>query len=394
VQEGDEIIAVDSVSTVGWEMGRVTERTRGEAGTKVKVTFLREGVAEPVILTLTRAVVHIPAVPFSFMVEPGIGYIPLQVFNESSAEEVTNAVMRLHHEGAKSLILDLRGNGGGILGQSLAVSSLFLRPGQPIVSVRGRNGMNEADSAAGRRLEAQLPLVILTDEGSASASEIVAGALQDHDRALVVGARSYGKGLVQQTFPLEGGYLFKVTTGKWFTPSGRSIHRDRTLQADGRYVEKPADTTKAPLPKFKSASGRTVLGGGGIFPDITVAQDTLSTPEQEVIRAVAPRATLVNAFLLDEAARHKSVKPDFKVEPAWLNEVVRRLDSAGVKVDERLKPAREAFLERELGRRISRLAFSDSGAARREFPIDNQLTRALALLRGKTTQSALFAAAK
>jgi carboxyl-terminal processing protease len=395
VQAGDEIIAVDSVSTVGFELARVTALTRGVPGTKVKVTFLREGVAEPIVLSMTRAEVHIPAVPFALMLEPGIGYVPLQTFNETSAEEVQSAVDSLLRSGARSLILDLRSNPGGILGQALSISSLFLRPGQPLVEVRRRNGAREVDSAMGPRLNSRVPLVVLTDEGSASASEIVAGALQDHDRALVIGTRTYGKGLVQETFPLEGDYLLKVTTGKWYTPSGRTIHRDRIMQPDGRYVEVPVDTVKKPLPKYSSDSGRTLLGGGGIMPDVRLEKDTLSTAEQNVYRALAPQASLFNTLMIDEALKHKaSVKPDFVVQPEWLTEVNRKLDSAGVKIDEKAQAARQAVMSRELGRRIARSAFGDAGAALREFPLDNQLMKAVSLLRGKSTQSELFAAAR
>jgi carboxyl-terminal processing protease len=242
---------------------------------------------------------------------------------------------------------------------------------------------------------AQIPLVVMTDEGSASASEIVAGALQDHDRALVVGARTYGKGLVQETFQLEGKHLLKITTGKWYTPSGRTIHRDRIMQPDGRYVEVPVDTLKNPLPRFKSDAGRTLLGGGGIIPDIRIPRDTLSSAEQGVYIALAPYASLFTTLLIDEAQKHKtSVAPNFVVQPAWLTDVNRKIDSAGFKLDEKSKDARLAVFSRELGRRIARAAFSDSGAARREFPIDNQLMKAVALLKGKNTQSELFAAAK
>ena len=399
VQPGDEIIAVDSVSTVGFILREVTDRTKGEPGTKVKVTFLREGVPQPIVLTMTRARVSIPAVPFALMVEPGIGYVPMQTFYDGSAEEVRAAVAKLRTEGAKGIILDLRGNPGGLLEQALDLSSLFLKPGQQISVVRRRGERPEIDVvpdlAAKPSVPDQVPLVVLTDEGSASASEIVAGALQDHDRALVVGARTYGKGLVQETFQLEGKHLLKVTTGKWFTPSGRTIHRDRIMQPDGRYVEVPVDTVKQPLPRFKSDSGRTLLGGGGIMPDIRLPQDTLSTAEQNVYRAIAPVGSLFSTLLIDEAQKHKaSVTPNFVVQPAWLTDINRKIDSAGFKLDEKSKAAREGVFARELGRRIARAAFSDSGAARREFPLDNQLMKAVTLLRGKTTQSALFAAAK
>ena len=399
VLPGDEIIAVDSggitISTVGFELPDVTKLTKGEAGTNVKVTFLREGVAQPIVLTMKRAIVHIPAVPYAVMLEPGIGYVPLQTFNETAAREVRVSIDSLRARGAKGLILDLRGNPGGLLGQSLDIASLFLRTGQPIIVVRRRNEATEADSAAGPRLVEQIPVVVLTDEGSASASEIVAGALQDHDRALVVGQRTFGKGLVQETFQLEGNHLLKVTTGKWYTPSGRTIHRDRIMQADGRYVEVPVDTVKKPLPKFKSDAGRTLLGGGGIIPDIRLSLDTIPTTEQNVYRAIAPVGSLFSTLLLDEAQKHKAtVKPGFVVDPAWLTDINRKIDSAGFKLDEKSKDARQVVFARELGRRIARAAFSDSGAARREFHLDSQLMKAASLLRGKTTQAELFATAK
>ena len=204
------------------------------------------------------------------------------------------AAAKLVSQGAKGLVLDLRDNGGGIVEQSLAVSSLFLKEGQPIVNVRGRNTPDEIARASNEHLAAQPPLVILTDGNTASASEIVAGALQDHDRALVLGTTSFGKGLVQSLFPLDGGYALKITTGKWYTPSGRSIHRERKLLADGRLVETKPDSLeteaeKQARPAFKSDAGRIVYGGGGITPDVIVPDDTLSTAEQEFYRATSRR---------------------------------------------------------------------------------------------------------
>src|SRR5262249_50932833 len=157
------------------------------------------------------------------MLDGKVGYIPLQTFNENTAEEVENAAKKLVASGAHGIILDLRDNGGGIVDQSLAVSSLFLKPGQAIVNVRARNTPDEVARASNDRWGVRPPMVVLTDGNTASASEIVAGALQDHDRALVVGTTSFGKGLVQSVFPLDGGYALKITTGKWYTPSGRSI---------------------------------------------------------------------------------------------------------------------------------------------------------------------------
>jgi carboxyl-terminal processing protease len=297
-------------------------------------------------------------------------------------------------------VLDLRDNGGGIVEQALAVSSLFLQNGQPIVNVRSRNAPDEIARASSEQLASQPPLVILTDGGTASASEIVAGALQDHDRALVLGTTSFGKGLVQSLFPLDGGYALKITTGKWYTPSGRSIHRDRKLLADGRFVETRPDSLeteaqKKARPTFSSDGGRTVYGGGGITPDVIVPDDTLLTTEQEFLRSMAPKAqsfvTVRNQYAFDlkpVAAR------DFTITPAWRTELRRRLTAAGITIDAKYEPAATRILDRELDRRVSRLVLGDAGARQRSVVDDHQLARALALLSTARTQEALFAAGR
>ena len=184
--------------------------------------------------------IHIPAVPYAIVLDNKIGYLPVQRFNETAAEEVQTAVARLQKEGVKGIILDMRGNPGGILDQSIAMSNLFLKigPGDRQRAVAHERHAALHDRAA-TPCSRRVPLTVLTDEGTASASEIVAGALQDHDRALVVGSTSFGKGLVQTLFPLDGGYALKITTAKWYTPSGRSIQRERKF-VNGRFVEDDA----------------------------------------------------------------------------------------------------------------------------------------------------------
>src|SRR6478672_3308241 len=206
VREGDQIIYVDSLSTHGWTTQKVSDYLIGEPGTKVTVKFNRPGVTEPIAINFTRQVIHIPAVPYAIVLDNKIGYVPVQRFSESAAEEVQNAVSKLQHEGAKGVILDFRGNPGGILEQSIAMSNLFLKNGQEIVSVRSRATEPQSYGTQGNPLFPTIPLTVLTDGGTASASEIVSGALQDHDRALVVGSTSFGKGLVQSLYPLDGGY--------------------------------------------------------------------------------------------------------------------------------------------------------------------------------------------
>lgn len=400
VMEGDRITRVDTLLATNVKIDRVSDALRGVVGTTVNVIFARPGVVEPVKLSFRRAVVRVPAVPYATMLGDRVGYIPLQTFNENTAQEVQAAATKLVREGARGLVLDLRDNGGGIVEQAMAVSSLFLRNGQSIVNVRSRNAPDEVARASSEQLASQPPLIVLTDGGSASASEIVAGALQDHDRALVLGTTSFGKGLVQSLFPLDGGYALKITTGKWFTPSGRSIHRERTLTPDGRLVEAKPDSleterSKRSRPAFSSDAGRTVYGGGGITPDVIIPDDTLSAGEQAFLRSLAPKAqpfvTTLNqyAFELKGAATR-----DFVITPAWRAEMRRRLAVAGVTIESKFEPAATQVLDRELERRVARLVLGDAGARRRSVGEDRQLVRALELLSTARSQDALFAAAR
>ncbi|MDQ2666612.1 MAG: S41 family peptidase [Gemmatimonadota bacterium] len=400
VLEGDQIIKVDTLPiTGGTKIDSVSNALRGTPGSTVNVTYARPGVTVPIKLSFKRALIHVPAVPFSMIVGDHIGYIPLQTFNENTAEEVQAAAAKLVADGAKGLVLDLRDNGGGIVEQSLAVSSLFLKDNQPIVNVRGRNTPDEIARASRDHLSAQPPLVILTDGNTASASEIVAGALQDHDRALVVGTTSFGKGLVQSVFPLDGGYALKITTAKWYTPSGRSIHRERKL-IDGRLVETKPDSLeteaeKKARPAFKSDAGRTIYGGGGITPDVIVPDDTLSTPEQEFYKAVvAPKAQAYFTTMNQYAFELKGSPKTFTVTPAWRAELRRRLTSAGLVIDAKYEPVATKSLDRDLDRRVARLVLGDAGAKERALDEDHQLTRAIQLLSNAHTQDALLAAGR
>lgn len=400
VQEGDLITRVDSLAVTGDVIiDSVSNALRGTIGTTVHVTYARPGVIEPIKLSFKRAQIHVPAVPYATLVGDHIGYIPLQTFNENAADEVQDAARKLVAQGAKGLVLDMRDNGGGIVEQALAISSLFLKDGQPIVSVRGRSSPDEIAKSSSEHLPTQPPLVVLTDGGTASASEIVAGALQDHDRALVIGTTSFGKGLVQSLFPLDGGYALKITTGKWYTPNGRSIHRERKLLADGRLVETRPDSLeteaeKKARPQYKSDAGRTVYGGGGITPDIIVPDDTLSTAEQEFYRSVAVKAQAFFTTLNQYSFELKGSPRDYTITPAWRAELRKRLASAGVTIDPKFEPAATKLLDRELDRRVSRLVLGDGGAKQRGLPEDHQLSRAVDLLSTTHTQTALLAAAQ
>ncbi len=398
VLEGDQILWVDTLSARGWTLSQTSDYLTGTPGTKVKVRFGRPGVPQPISVEFTRAVIHIPAVPYSIMLPDKIGYIPLQQFNETAAQDVANAAHALAAQGARGLILDERGNPGGYVDQSFALASLFLKKGQEILSVRARTGPTEVDSAPGAPVFGSIPLIVLTDGGTASAAEIVAGALQDHDRALIVGQTSFGKGLVQSVYPLDGGYALKLTTGKWYTPSGRSIQRERKY-VDGHFVETPPDSTedqesKKKRPAFKSDGGRVVYGGGGITPDVIVPDDTLTTAEQRLARALVPKSqdvyVALYAFALD-LSHHLAA--GFTYQPAWRGQFIKQLDAHGVKIDPKLYAEAPHYLDRLIEDRVSQFVEGDSTTKRRELGDDAVLGHAMRLLDQARTQQDLFAAA-
>jgi carboxyl-terminal processing protease len=284
------------------------------------------------------------------------------------------------------------------LKQSEEVANLFLKQGQQILAVRGREGPPEVDVAESTPLAPTIPIIVMTDERTASASEIVAGALQDHDRALVVGQTSYGKGLVQGVYPLDGGYALKLTTGKWFTPSGRTIQRPRKF-VNGQFVETPQDTmetnaTKKNRPAFKSDGGRVVYGGGGIAPDVIVQDDTLTTPEQIFNKAIAPKGQDFRTVMTDYSMElAKTVTPNYTVQPAWVNELYTRLQAKGVINDRKLYDGANRYVTRFLDQTVAHYAFGDSTAKRRDIPFDAPLRRSIDLLEKSSTQRDLFTAA-
>jgi carboxyl-terminal processing protease len=239
--------------------------------------------------------------------------------------------------------------------------------------------------------------VILTNQYTASASEIVAGALQDHDRAVIVGNTSFGKGLVQTLFNLDGGWALKMTTAKWYTPSGRSIQKERKLTPEGQFVEVhpdslETDSARKARPQFKSDAGRVVYGGGAVTPDLIVQSDTLTTAEQEFRKAMAPKSQEYYVALYDLGYELKSqVKPDFVVKPEWRNEFLSRLEKAGVKVDRKQWDAATSLIDRDLELRVARSAFGDSTVRRRTLKDDPQLQKAIEIIQKGTSQKDLFA---
>ncbi len=259
LRPGDKIIKIEDTSIIGWKLSDVVKRLRGKPGTKVTITVSRPGVNEPLKFTITRAIIHIQAVPYFNLVDDSIGYIKLSSFQKNASEEVKKALDSLFNEGAKKIVLDLRGNPGGLLSEAIKTANLFLPQGALIVSTKGRVPNSNRDFYAPSKPShgTDYPLAVLVSRGSASASEIVSGAIQDWDRGIIVGDTTFGKGSVQRVFPLQEGYQLKITTARYFTPSGRCIDR-RTFGSK--------DTTKTPY--YTKRLHRVVYGGGGIIPDI------------------------------------------------------------------------------------------------------------------------------
>jgi carboxyl-terminal processing protease len=285
---GDHIVSVDGKDTSTWLSDRVRNVLRGERGTTVNVTVRRPGVAQPITVAIRRDSVSLPSITSYYLLRPGIGYVNLsRGFHSTTSDELTRAMADLTEKGAKSFVLDLRENRGGYLDQAIKVVDKFLARGQVVVSVRGREGKNfDRDIVAESGATENFPLVILIDRESASASEIVAGAIQDHDRGLIVGESSFGKGLVQHIFPLKDGSGLTLTIARYYTPSGRLIQRDYSNGSLFEYYSRrdnpqSADTQTKPQGEEKRTDlGRAVYGGGGIEPDIKVPSSEIFTPAQ------------------------------------------------------------------------------------------------------------------
>lgn len=267
LRPGDKIVMIDNDSVAGWRSAAVSERLKGPANTKLKVTVERPGVEGVLTFDIIRKKIQMPAVPYYDVVCDSVGYIYLSSFTDSAADEVKHALQELKRRGITSLILDLRSNGGGILEQAVQIVNLFVPKGVEVLSTRGRNKkMDKIYKTTQEPVDEHIPLAVLIDGGTASSSEIVAGALQDLDRAVIVGSRSFGKGLVQSTRPLPYNGMLKVTIARYYIPSGRLIqaidysHRN----PDGSVARIPDSLTH----EFKTAHGRIVRDGGGIKPDV------------------------------------------------------------------------------------------------------------------------------
>jgi carboxyl-terminal processing protease len=400
IQTGDQIIEVNGKSTEGWKNDEAVKALRGDAGSKVTLVVRRSGITEPIRYTLTRARIHIRSVPEGTMFDDGVGYISLNPVSETSAEELAREITAMKAKGMKSMILDLRLNPGGLLDQGVEVSDLFLDNKQEIVATKGRaRGSSKQYFDDARQAWPDLPIVVLVNDGTASAAEIIAGALQDHDRAVVVGSPTFGKGLVQTLFPLGEGVALKLTTARWFTPSGRTIQREVTSEEEQAQVAateaadtvlgspgpEASDSAIKERPTFRTDAGRIVRGGGGIVPDIVIASDTLTEAEREFAKALGTDVPLYRDALTTialEAKTKRAVSSEsFTVTPEQRRQVYDRLKTKGATISPEQFTGAARLVDQQLGYEIARYVFGRPAEFRRRAADDRQMQTATELLR-------------
>jgi carboxyl-terminal processing protease len=342
---GDRITEIDGQSVNGKPSSDVRDRLRGPRGTTVKVTVERASNGQKETVEITRDAVPQPTVPDAYFIKPGVGYIDMtRGFNYTTADEFISALDWLRSRGMTGLVVDLRGNGGGILDQAVRVAEQFLGTGQTILTQKGRGtrGM-EREYKSENRSPDNTPLVVLVNRGTASASEIVAGAWQDHDRALIIGETSFGKGLVQSIMPLEYGTALTLTTSKYYTPSGRLIQRDYSNQSFYDYIygrvngtEPETKTQEKPKgAETHTDTGRPLYGGGGISPDESIKARTLSAQQ---VRLIDP----IFAFAREMANGRIATFNDYKV--AGMPDFTRNVAPSDFVVDDKVFKAFKEFV--------------------------------------------------
>lgn len=401
VQNGDRIIMIGDSVVAGRKVPQddVVKMLRGKRGTEVTVSVERQGINGLVPITIVRDKIPLKSVDAAFMIKPGIGYIKLSAFARTTHSEIAEALEQMREEGMEKLIFDLRDNSGGYLDQAIRLANEFLPEGKLIVYTEDRYGEQLKEYSNGRGRYTDTELVILIDEGSASSSEILAGAVQDNDRGTIMGRRSFGKGLVQQQIPFRDGSAIRLTTAKYYTPTGRSIQKPYTNGEHGydddiylRYEHNEmysADSIKFDETlKFTTPGGKTVYGGGGIMPDVFIPLDTAGYTRYLV---EARGRNYIYLYSRSFADRHRSeVNAVQTVEQldrlladddALLEDFIKYAESQGLKRDDgQIAESRrllKAFVRAYIGRNTP---LEDVGYYSQIYAVDNNILEALKLL--------------
>ncbi len=382
---GDRIVEIEGEDARGITTVDVIRKLKGPQGTKVTITVQREGVSEPLSFTIKRGKIPTTSVPYYFMLNQTIGYLRLTRFAETTTSEMNKAIHELKKEGMQELVLDLRYNGGGLLTQAIAVSDMFLDVGLPIVSTKGRTAeSNQAVFATKKTKLPHIPIVILIDDGTASGSEIVSGAVQDNDRGLVIGASSFGKGLVQSVIQLPENWTLVLTTARYYTPSGRCIQKPYSQYGVSRYlgIEDRNRSYSGDVkdegdgPIYRSRAGRKLTGGGGIHPDVVVESTKLDKGFEKL-----HRKNIFTLFGLHYAAQHRDLKKDFEITEDIVAEFIEFAADNGVEVTfEELMGDNGDFVKTYIKWRIVRSLWGNKEAAMTFTAVDNTIQKAIELM--------------
>lgn len=399
IYPGDKIVEVDGQSTEGWSSEKAVTVLRGPAGSKVVLTIVREGLTEPLTFTIKRQSIDIPAVPYAFLLRDGIGYIGFTQFSERGTREVQLAIEKLRRQGMRSLILDVRSNPGGLLDQAIDVTDLFLDRGELILSTRGRVAEQNRKYYAHDDVNyGNFPIIVLVNEGTASASEILAGALQDHDRALILGRTTFGKGLVQSLFPLEGNEAaLKLTTARYYTPSGRNIQKeeernpvfDLVEEEEPPVVEAVREEGEVPDSLvFKTDMGRTVYGGGGITPDLLVT-DTLSMTGRKLVQEIRAKNVFFS-FAVRYRGTHAELPVSFQPGAAEEEALKTFIREKGIYFADEEYAAERQFILDALRYALISQYHGRGEALRQVMDADKELSTAVDLLEEGETLADVF----
>jgi carboxyl-terminal processing protease len=380
IRPGDVILKVDGKSCTNLNTTEVADMLKGPKGTTVHITLGREGWEQPLEVTVVRDEIPRPGVEYSTMLKNGVGYVHVQSFNETTDSDLADAFKQLDYPKLNGLILDLRNNGGGLLNQAVGMADMFLDRNQIVVSHRGRSSPERPYYATRGNQGIDVPLIILVNGQTASASEIVSGAVQDHDRGLIVGETTFGKGLVQTQYPLSEDTALLLTTARYYTPSGRLIQRDykNVTLYDYHYNPQPPKQPEAKL----TDSGRKVYGGGGITPDVVVPAPKLDDFEELLmVRGVFyPLPISVGDFARFYLAGKPEVTKNFQVDNAVINDFTKYLGQEHIKYTAADIQANLPWLKWEIKREVFTSVFGQNEGYKVELENDPQLDKAETLI--------------
>ncbi|MCK4237267.1 MAG: S41 family peptidase [Candidatus Krumholzibacteria bacterium] len=381
IQGGDRIVEIEGVSTKGWSSEKAVSKLRGKPGTQVNITIGREGLEDSLRYTITRALIEVPSITYWDIIDE-VGYVRIVHFAERTARDLNGIISEFEQKGIKGLILDLRSNPGGLLEAAWSVSELFLDRDNLIVYTESRIlRHNKKYVSNAKIIHEGYPVVILVNGASASASEIVAGALQDWDKALIVGQTTFGKGSVQTVFNIDGSSALKLTTAKYFTPSGRSIQRDE-LSDDTKEV---ADNAEAEREEFLTSGGRTVYGGGGITPDWEMELHDYT----ELQRKLELRSVFFS-YAVHFTAYHE-VDESFEVTPDVMSDFKEYLKTQDIEMEDKEWDEKDIkYVKLAIKREVFRKLYGTKGAYIATLSSDEEVAKVMEMFRQAPTLSEMF----